>query len=447
MAAALLLLILLATLTAQALQPQARLLLVCLGAALCGLASTLLGVASTAQLLAGIPWSVLVMLVGLGLLAEMLAESRLFARLAVALAQYSGNRPALLLAAAAGLMFCISSLVNNLTALVLILPPLLVLLRLMEVDRRYVHWMLGTLLVACNLGGAATPIGDFPAILLLGSGVLGFGDYLVNALPAAGLGLLILLAVVHAAIRPDRGLADDPLRRSLGVAVLTAMHRGLLIEWRILLPASAMLVTMLAAWVTLPYISGITAELICWLGVLGALLSRARLGERLVRTRVDVQAALFLLALFVMVEAVGRTGLFHAIAGLLVGLPLPAEGQLAVFLVVSAVLTGLFSAGPSMAALLQVAPALTATLPAAAVYVGLALAVCAGSSLFLTAATAGPLAQSMVERAGLRERDGSPIRFGFSEFLPIGLWAFAIILAVALLAAFTIISLARQQVG
>lgn len=66
--------------------------------------------ASTATLFSGIPWGVLIMLVGLGLLAEMLAESKVFARIAVVLSQYSGNRPAILLGAAAVVMFVVSSL-------------------------------------------------------------------------------------------------------------------------------------------------------------------------------------------------------------------------------------------------------------------------------------------------------------------------------------------------
>jgi hypothetical protein len=66
------------------------------------------------------------------------------------------------------------------------------------------------------------------------------------------------------------------------------------------------------------------------------------------------------------------------------------------------------------------------------VYVGLALSVCAGSSLFLTAATSGPLAQALTERADLRAADGKPLRFGFFDFLPTGLLAFAIIEATAI---------------
>jgi len=111
-------------------------------------------------------------------------------------------------------------------------------------------------------------------------------------------------------------------------------------------------------------------------------------------------------------------------------LPLPAAGQLVIFLLLAGVLTGLFSAGPSMAALLDVAEVLAKVFPPTAVYVGLALSVCAGSSLFLTAATSGPMAQMMTERADLRDEHGKQVRFGFFEFLPVGLWGFTIILLV-----------------
>jgi hypothetical protein len=64
--------------------------------------------------------------------------------------------------------------------------------------------------------------------------------------------------------------------------------------------------------------------------------------------------------------------------------------------------------------------------------VGLALSVCAGSSLFLTAATSGPMAQMMVERADLRDLEGRRLRFGFVEFLPVGLLGFVAIESVAI---------------
>jgi Na+/H+ antiporter NhaD/arsenite permease-like protein len=198
---------------------------------------------------------------------------------------------------------------------------------------------------------------------------------------------------------------------------------------------------MVVAWMTLPAY-GVPPELVAWCGAaiaLGLFLARRRrraddhdAARTILARALDAETTLFLFALFFMVGVVRRTGVFHALAGGLLALPVGPGPKLVAFLCVAGLVTGLFSAGPSMAALLEVAHELTRTLPAPAVYVGLAMSVCAGSSLFLTAATSGPLAQAMVERAKLRGPDGEPIHFGFGDFLPVGLLAFVLILGVAL---------------
>ncbi len=420
------------TLVLQAFAPGLRVLVVCLGAGLSCLAATVMGVADTRAILAGVPWDVLVILVTLGLLSQLFAESRLFDRLAVAATRASRAEPRRIVVVFAVGMYLASGVVNNLTALVLVLPVLLVLLRLVGHDQRYLSWTLGVVLVACNLGGAATPIGDFPAILLLGRGNMSFGSYLVQAGPVTAAALAVLLLVVMRAVRPARGLAGDPLAARLSRAVMEALHRRITVRRRLFAPAAIALAGMIVAWLGVPASSGISPDLVCWLGAGAALVACGRAGEGLVRRGVDGEAVLFLLALFVMVGAVARTGLFESAAAALLALPIGPGAQLVVFLVSAALLTGLFSAGPSMAALLEVAEALAGQLPADAVYVGLAMSVCAGSSLFLTAATAGPLAQALTERAGLRGADGEPLRFGFFDFLPVGVLSFAVILAAGL---------------
>ncbi|WP_438013874.1 SLC13 family permease [Sorangium sp. So ce315] len=424
--------ILLGALLLQALVPSRRVLVVTGGAALACLASTLLGVATTQRLLAEVPWDVLVILVTLGLLSQLFAASRVFDRLAVAATRLSGADPFRVLVVFSVAMFVVSSIVNNLTALVLVLPVLHALLKLMGTRQRYVSWLLGLVLVACNLGGAATPIGDFPAILLLGRGSMTFGDYLVRAAPATLCALAALLLVVRFAVRPAAGVPRDPVSARITRASMGALHRRVRVDRRLLVPSAASLAAMVAAWLFLPAELGVGPELVCWLGAGAALIMARRLGERLARTGLDIEAVLFLLSLFVMVAAVRRTGLFEEVSRSLERLPIAPSLQLIVFLVLAGLLTGVFSAGPSMAALLEVAESLAARLPGHAVYVGLALSVCAGSSLFLTAATSGPLAQALTERANLRDVDGRPIRFGFFDFLPAGLLSFSIIQAVAI---------------
>ncbi len=424
--------ILVGSIALQALLPARRLMVVTAGAALSCLVASLSGVSTTARLLAGVPWDVLVTLVGLGLVTEVLVASRVFSLLAVHATRRTRAEPGRFAIAFAVGMYAVSGLVNNLTALLLVLPVMLVVFRVLGVTRRYLRWTLGALLVACNLGGAATPIGDFPAILLLGRGAMTFGDYLRRAAPVTALALVLLLVVMHTVVRPSRDMRRSPLAAALTIDTLDALHRGVRSRPRYLVPGLASLAAMLGAWVLVPASSGVGPELICWFGAAGALVASGDLGERLVRTKVDVEAALFLLALFVMVGAVKESGMFVRVAAALTALPISPTAQVAVFLVAAAVLTGIFSAGPSMAALLEVAEVLARRHPPHAIYVGLALSVCAGSSLFLTAATSGPLTQALVERAGLRTAEGEPLQFGFFEFAPVGLVGFAVILSVGL---------------
>jgi len=424
--------VLVVTLILQAALARYRLLIVMTGAAASCLAASMLGLGHASQILADVPWDVLVILVGLGLISEVFVESRVFGVLAMRACRWSGADPRKISLLFTLGMYSHGGLVNNLTALLLILPMLLGLYKLVGVTQRYVSWSIGLLLVACNLGGAATPIGDFPAVLLLGGGKMTFTAYLVRALPATLIGLVILVTIVVFGVRPERGMSKSPVSAAVTVDTMSALYRNVRVDFRMLLPAAVALGAMIVAWMTLPADKGWTPELICWIGAAAALAIRPKLGERLLRRKVDMEATLFLLGLFVMVVAVRKSGIFASVAKGLVALPIPPIAQLVVFVFAAGGLTAIFSAGPSMAALLEVADVLARQHPPNTVYVGLALGVCAGSSLFTTAATSGPLAQALTERADLRDAEGNQLRFGFVQFLPVGIVSFIVIEAIAI---------------
>ena len=424
-------LLLVLTLVAQAVLPSYRLLIVLGGAALSCAGAAWWGVATVPQVFAGVPWNVLLILVALGLFTQRFADTQLFGLASVSLVRVARARPTALLVLSALGTYAVSSVVNNLTALFVILPILLTVFSLSGVSQRFTVWSLGVILVACNLGGAATPIGDFPAVLLLGRGTMSFERYLFDAAPPTmlALGLFILLVL---SIRPARDVPSTPLGRRLALATLARLYRGVRLDWALLWPCLGALLGMIVGWLFLPAAWGIGPSLVAWLGAGVVLLAQPAKGEAAIKKSVDVEAALFLLALFLMVGVVRETGLFTSLAGLLQAAPISPRAQLVLFLVAAALLTGLFSAGPSMAALLEVADVLAKQFSPEPVYIGLALAVCAGSSLFLTAATAGPLMQSLSERAALRDMNGKAIHFGFREYFAVGVLGFCVILAVAI---------------
>ncbi|MEZ5291778.1 MAG: SLC13 family permease [Vicinamibacterales bacterium] len=423
-----------AAILAQARLPAQRLQIVLAGAAFALLALGL-GGGHPRDVLANLQWDVLIILASLGVVSRVLAESHVFTRLAVRVTRLIGASPTWLVPVVAASMFVVSGLVNNITALVLVLPVVLAILQLAGTTPRHLRWTMGSLLVACNLGGAATPIGDFPAVLLLGAGAMDFNGYLRLALPTAVVGLVLFVGLVMLAVRPSKDVPVDPLRRRVTVAVVEGLHARIRIQPRVLVPGVLALAGMLTAWVLLPASSGVPVHLVAWLGAGLLVLTLGRRGRDAVLQGVDLDATLFLFGLLVMVGAVRETGLFGYLARALADLPWPLPVRLALFVAVAGVSTGMFSAGPSMAAMLEVATPLAAAIGPAAVYLGLAFGVCAGSSLFLTAATSGPLAQSMVDRAGLTDAEGRRLEFSFASFVPVGLLGFAVILAVGIGAA------------
>lgn len=422
--------ILIITLIVQAVFPALRLLVVSSAAVVTIGASVVLGSVSATRLLADVPWDVMVIVVMLGLFSEFLAESRAFSVLALRAAQVSKAKAKALMVVFVIAMYVVSGLVNNLTALLLVLPVLLGLLKLLGTSQRYLSWSLGAVLVACNLGGAATPIGDFPAILLLGRGKMTFLEYLRSAAPQTMVALAIFLALVMW-IDPTKGLPQTKLKARLALATMGAMHRNVRVDRPLLLPGVVILVAMLLGWIVVPA-SWAGPEVIAWVGAVLYFWFRPSLAESMLRRRVDVEAVLFLLGLFILVGAVRSAGTFELAGRALESLPISARAQVVVFLVAAGLITGLFSAGPGMAALLGIAERLAEKHDPTAIYVGLAMSVCAGSSLFITAATSGPLTQALTERGQLQLTGKTAGRFGFTEFLPVGALAFCVILGTGI---------------
>jgi Na+/H+ antiporter NhaD/arsenite permease-like protein len=429
---ALLLLVFVLTIVAQAARPTWRTEIVVGGGGIALLLTAAAG-REPGVVLATLPWDVLVILAALGVVSRIFGDSRLFIRLAVSGTRLSRADPTKLVAGAAVAMFLTSSLVNNITALMLVLPIIIAILELIGTTARHLRWTIGVLLVSCNLGGAATPIGDFPAILLLGDGVISFTRYLTLAFPIAVSALVVVLVIVHVFVKPARDVDAPPLRRALTIAAVDALHRRIRLDVRVLVPALVTLAGMLAAWILLPAAT-VGPHLVAWIGATVALVLVGKRAPAALKRGVDVDATLFLFGLFVLVGDLA-TGL--------AALPVTDDVRLFLLVAITGIATGLFSAGPSMAAMLEVGRPLTSTIPPDAVYIGLAFAVCAGSSLLITAATSGPLAQGLIERAGLVDEQGRPLRFTFQGFLPVGILSFVIILTTAFVAVTIIASSAH----
>jgi len=428
MIGAVLISIMIATLIIQALIPARKMLVIFSGATVTTTIAATLGNQGILNIYNGVPWDVLVILLGLGIFSSLFAKSRLFSSLAVWCSRASRGKYLLILIMFSSIMFILSCTLNNLTALLLVLPVLLSILKALGVTQRFIALCFSMLIVACNLGGAATPIGDFPAILLMGTGSISFARYLILAFPMCILLFSTILAL--SAVYCNREKTEDaaPLERSLALISMAKLYRNVTIDRTIFYPGVGIFCLMFALWIIAGKI-GLSPGVICFLGVGLLMVIKNEEAEDIVRRWIDFESILFLTALFLMVSCMAGSGILDYIAGLMSEYFKDTKVLVCALMICCGISTAIFSAGPSMATMLPIAQQIISrgNVPGETVYVGLALSVCAGSSFLLTAATAGPLAQSMVEKSGLATKEERAARFDFITFLPFGVFAYVII--------------------
>jgi Na+/H+ antiporter NhaD/arsenite permease-like protein len=140
------------------------------------------GLLTQEEAIEAVDWGVLGLLAGMMVLVWGAERSGIFRYLAIRAGQWSRGRPARLLFGLTGATAVASALLDNVTTVLLVVPITLAIADALDIDP--IPLVVGEI-VASNLGGAATLIGDPPNIIIAGASGLGFNDFLVNVGPPA----------------------------------------------------------------------------------------------------------------------------------------------------------------------------------------------------------------------------------------------------------------------
>lgn len=392
---------------AVALLPSKKEPIALLAAALLLIFGELRGFFPAERAFASISMPVILILLSIGIFAEVFSESGVFERLCRTFAvAVRGDRRALTLSFLA-LTYVLSCFLNNLTCLYVLLPIMVGSMKAVGLGDAELRRTAVAIVIASNLGGASTMIGDFPNILIARSQAIPFLDFLVWMLPAC----VLLLGVLALLARERRRGPTPTLERGLLVSMIEQQGEAMPVDRRLFVPA-AVLFALLIAGLTLTGWRPFPPELIALGCAAVCIWALPRPAYWL--TRVDVQSALFIACLFIFAGAIQATGALDEAATLVVRATEGNPYALSAAVVgLACVLTAFFSAGPTTAALIPAAEALRDRLPGHVIWWCLSLGVLAGSSATLLSATAGPVAANIV-----RSRIGVDLTFG--DFLRLG---------------------------
>lgn len=194
-------------------------------------------------------FNVLIILISMELFTNLITETGIMQVLSVRLAALSKGRKRLSLVFFGILMFLISSFLNNITAVMMVLPVMFVLLKTIDVDERYVSTFFAVILALSNTGGAASPVGDFPAIVIMTSGITSFLGYLTHAFPLFAVTSCVLIAYWGMRIQKER---DDGNMRMLAIRCLRSQYKNIRVRSDVLRPLTVILVCMFLAWSFVP---------------------------------------------------------------------------------------------------------------------------------------------------------------------------------------------------
>lgn len=178
-----------------------RAILAMAGAAL----MVLFGIITQEQAVAGVDANTLALLIGMMVIVAITSKSGLFQYAAIKAAKSVRANPTGILIMLTLITAVFSAFLDNVTTVLLIGPITLLITE--ELDTRVFPFFIAEIL-ASNIGGTATLIGDPPNIIIGSAAKLSFNDFIINLAPIAVVCLVVVLAIAYLANR--RELARIP---------------------------------------------------------------------------------------------------------------------------------------------------------------------------------------------------------------------------------------------
>lgn len=377
-------------------------------------------------------YDVLVILIVMELFTNLIAETGIMQLLAIKIAEMSKGRKRACLVMFGGMMFLISSCLNNITAVMMILPIVFVLLKTLEVNKRYVCVFFAVILALSNTGGAASPVGDFPAIVIMTSGITSFLSYLTHAFPLFAVTSAVIIAVWGFKVKKEN---DDGALRKLAITNLKSQYKNISIRFDVLKWLAVVFVGMFLAWSFVPQ-EIVPPEIIAVLGyvIVMVVCSVKKIN---VNQKMDLKSVLMIASFLFLAEVVSEIGILSMLAAYLQANISNPKLLVMAIMIITSIVAGIFSAGPAAAAMMPIIVQLcNGPLNAQSDWIAVAYAasICAGSSLFMWSATAGFILSSKVNETNITEEGGKKINWGVGQYMKYGFINYAIQISIALLA-------------
>jgi Na+/H+ antiporter NhaD/arsenite permease-like protein len=368
-----------------------------IAALLGGLTIILIGVLDQDQAFQAIDWNVIFLLAGMMMIANVLRETGLFQWIAIQSVRLGKGNPYRIMVILVIVTAVTSALLDNVTIVILMAPVTLFITASLGISP--VPFLIA-LILASNIGGTATLVGDPPNILIGSAAGIDFVTFAANLAPISLLILVAFIGLSWFLFKKDLQVAEiDPLS-------FEALDASELITNKPLLRKS--LVVMAGVILGFLFHGALHLEP-ATIALAGAtvLMLWARIDPDHVLREIEWTTLFFFIGLFILVEALVEVGIIEVVAQAALRLTdgnLQMTSMLLIWL--SAVASGVVDNIPYTATMIPVVENLGKAMPVGPLWWSLALGADLGGNATLVGAAAN------VVVANLAAKSGQPISFG-----------------------------------
>ncbi|MEU0546211.1 ArsB/NhaD family transporter [Micromonospora sp. NPDC005979] len=253
---------------------------------------------------AGIDWNVIFLLLGMMLIVGVLKRTRLFEYLAIWSAKKARGRPFPIMVILVVVTAVVSAALDNVTTVLLVAPVTLLVCERLDVPP--IPFLIAEVM-ASNIGGAATLVGDPPNIIIASRSGLSFTDFLNVMAPLVLIVIVVFIGLCRIMFRKAFRYDAERAARVMALREADAIR-----DRRLVVISLVVLGAVLLAF-SLHTVLHLEPSVVAILGGL-LLLALSRLDAEDVAKDVEWPTLVFFAGLFIMVGALVATGVIDTIA-------------------------------------------------------------------------------------------------------------------------------------
>ncbi|WP_327035022.1 ArsB/NhaD family transporter [Micromonospora ureilytica] len=253
---------------------------------------------------AGIDWNVIFLLLGMMLIVGVLKRTGLFEYLAIWSAKKARGRPFPIMVILVVVTAVVSAALDNVTTVLLVAPVTLLVCERLDVPP--IPFLIAEVM-ASNIGGAATLVGDPPNIIIASRSGLSFTDFLNVMGPLVLIVIVVFVGLCRIMFRKAFRYDAERAARIMALREADAIR-----DRRLVVISLVVLGAVLLAF-SLHTVLHLEPSVVAILGGL-LLLALSRLDAEDVAKEVEWPTLVFFAGLFIMVGALVATGVIDSIA-------------------------------------------------------------------------------------------------------------------------------------